>query len=111
MLLGTARVALPAIRDRLGECGVSGCGGRSEPTRSQLLGAFLAGAAAGACQCQTDEAAERAQEGQVGVSIGGAGLWTREQQRRDRPLAVPDSLGSRVDGSRLEASQALAARS
>jgi hypothetical protein len=62
--------------------------GLGEPTRSELLGTFLAGTAAGRCQCQTDEAAERTEQRQVGVSIGSPALWTREQQRRDRPGAV-----------------------
>ena len=56
--------------------------------RSQLPGLSLAGTAARACQCQTDEAAERTEQRQVGVPIGGAGLWTREQQGRDRPGAL-----------------------
>lgn len=73
---------------QLGGYGVSAVAGLGEPTRSQLSGLLSTGAAAAACQCQTDEAAERTEEGQVGVSIGSPALLTREQQRRDRSGAV-----------------------
>jgi hypothetical protein len=64
-----------------------GCGGAWRADSFSATGTLLA-AAARACQCQTDEAAERTQQRQVGVLIGSPGLSTREQQRRDRPGAL-----------------------
>jgi hypothetical protein len=57
---------------RLGRCEVSAVAACGEPTRSQLLG--LSFVAAAACQYQSDEAPERAQEGQVLVLFRGAEL-------------------------------------
>jgi len=79
-------VVFPALCDGLGGCGGSAVAGLGEPTPLSYRASLAA--VAGARQCQTDEAAERAQERQVLVLVGSADLRARGQQARDRPLAV-----------------------
>jgi hypothetical protein len=69
-----AGVAVPAKNDGVRGCGGSAVAGLGAWTRSQPLGLSLAGAVAAACSRQSDEAPERAQQGQVRVLSGGATL-------------------------------------